>query len=374
MDSVRVSPQKIKIVAVGDIIFGGTVTEALLRKGIEWAVDDLGKLFEGADLIIGNLESPITDRKNPRPGQLFSFKMPTSLAPLLKAFDGVSVANNHILDYGVEGLFDTINRLDRIGVQYCGAGESLRSAIQTTVFNLDGFRIGMTSFTDRNWYPSGPTTPGTSTWQGRDSCDVIRRLARDTDFVIVQIHQGYEFLDYPGPEELSVVQKATDSGADLVLCHHSHTLMGVARNGGAIAAYGLGNFICDNNIHAKHLGKVRRRAAFFFQTEKHKVLSCRIIPLIPDEIGWPVLATGEEFFSIHQHVKMMSDVLNDDVATIKLFHEQAAELMLPHAVSSLANLFRKEGLASVLSRLGRLRWVDLVVIAHHICSSIKGKG
>jgi len=359
--------------AVGDIIPGGNMIEPLLGRGTEWARADLVKIFKGGDLIIGNLECPITDRKKSRPGQLFSLKMPRTLAPLLTAFDGVSIANNHILDFGLEGLIDTINHLNCIGVKHCGAGYSLSEAMQPVVFDLDGFSVGMISFTDRNWYPSGPTTPGTYTWQDQESSNVITTLSQDADFVIVQIHQGYEFLDYPGPEELAAVQQVIDAGADLVLCHHSHTLMGIARKGRAVVAYGLGNFVCENNMHTKHLLKVRRRAVFCFQIDKHKVLDWRVVPLVPDEIGWPVLATGEDFLSIHQHIKKISSILDNEVETIRQFRRQAGEIMLPHAFRSLTNLLRKEGLGPVLARFARLRWVDLSVVFHRLYSSIKAK-
>ncbi|MDH3442827.1 MAG: hypothetical protein OEN50_02785, partial [Deltaproteobacteria bacterium] len=105
----------------------------------------------------------------------------------------------------------------------------------------------------------------------------------------------------------------------------------------------------------------------------HRVVEWNVVPMVPDEIGWPVLATDEESLSTRRHIERISNILNDDVATLEKFHQQAAELMLPHAFGSLKTLFRKEGLGPVLVRLARLRRVDLAVVFNHIYSSIRGK-
>lgn len=360
------------ITAVGDVLAWLKLADEIAKENIEQKRVELSEILKDGDMVVGNLEGPVTDREQSHKNQLWLLKMPALLAPLLSVFSGFSIANNHILDYNLEGLDETIDRLDELGIKHCGAGHNIDEAARPALFDLDGFLVGMTAFTDRNWYPAGPETPGTQVWQGQKSTDAIRCLAQETDFVIVQIHQGYEFIDYLGPEEILAAQRAVDAGADLVLAHHSHSLMGIKRRGDAVIAYGLGNFLFDNShIPVKYMDRVNRRAIFQFEIARHKVLAYDIIPYTSDRYGWPVPATEEEASSTLAYFRMISDVLEDESETLRRFRRQAGKNMLPHAIQSLAALFRKEGMRSVLQRLARLRWVDFSVVCSHLYHRIR---
>ena len=221
----------------------------------------------------------------------------------------------------------------------------------------------MLAFADRNWYPVTFTEPGTNVWQGHESEKAIASLSKETAFLIVQFHQGYEFLDYPGPEEWTMAEKATRAGADLVLFHHSHTLMGITRFGNSACAFGLGNFIFDNtSFPAAHVEKIRRRAVFCFDVSEHKVENWRVQPSTSDACGWPVAATKRDATEIPELVRTLSLALQNKEEAIRHFRAQAAERMVPHAWKSLCLLLRKEGARAVVIRLLRLRWVDMTVL------------
>jgi hypothetical protein len=355
------------ILAVGDINPGGENTGRVTGEEIGKRQRQLANVLPMADLVMGNLECPITDSPVARAGQLANLKMPLAMAPLLGSFHGLALANNHILDYGVIGLQDTLGALDRLGVRHCGAGSDLEEASRAVIFDLGGLSVAMLAFTDRNWYGAGRTRPGTHFWRGRRSAAAIAALARAFDFVIVHLHQGYEFVRFPGPEELRIARRAADAGADLVLGHHAHALMGVKRLGHALVAYGLGNFIFDPRaFDARHAERVGRRAVFRFTVGRHYVADWDVLPCLSDDKGWPLPAPEAEAAGIRCQLQELSVVLADRRQALHSFRREAAATMVPHAVRSLRQLRRQEGWTAFWRRLRRLRRVDFAVLAAYL--------
>ena len=362
------------IIAVGDVNPCRNLAEVLLNENIAKKRSELLKLFDSADLVLGNLEGPITDSDRLNPGQIWNLKVPPVLGNLLSAFDGFSLANNHIFDFGLEGLTDTFDRLNEFGIKYCGAGKTSQEAGRPALFDLNGFQVSMIGITDRNWHPSGLSSPGAYTWRGQKTEDEIGVLAQNSDFVIVQIHQGYEFLNYPGPEELFAARKAIDAGADLVLGHHSHYLMGVIRRGKGAIAYGLGDFLLDKmHIPEPSREKARQCAVFRFQIAKHEVLDWNITPCITDKYGWPTLADDALASSTRKYFDKLSRILEDEKETLKRFQHQAGENMLPYAFRLLKHLFSREGLSATFLRLSRIRWVDITVMGNYLSRLVRRK-
>ncbi len=350
------------IIAVGDVNPCRDLAKSLLAQDLDQKRLELLDLFAGADLVLGNLEGPITDRQQCRPGQVWNLNVPSALTPVLSGFNGFTLANNHIFDFGSKGFADTVHSLDELDIQYCGAGLNSEEAGRPALFNLDGFRVSMIGITDRNWHPSSADKPGTAIWKDKETAEMIRDLAGNSDFVIVQIHQGYEFVDHPGPEELDIAAKAVEAGADLVLGHHSHYIMGVSQKWTSTIAYGLGDFLLDKkHIPQPYREKSRECALFQFEITRHKVMGCSIIPCISDQYGWPALAADKQASSIHEHFNKLTRILDDKKLTLRNFRLQAGRNMLPYALRLLRHIFRQEGLMATLDRISRIRWVELSV-------------
>lgn len=362
------------IIAVGDVNPCRDLASSLMAQDLEHKQLVLDDLFTGADLVVGNLEGPITDSRQLRTEQIWNLNVPPCLAPLLSGFDGFSLANNHIFDFGEDGFVDTIDSLAEQGVQHCGAGLNAQEAVKPALFDLDGFIVSMIGITDRNWHPSGPNSPGVAIWDDQKTAETIGALAVNTDFVIVQVHQGYEFVDYPGPEELDIASRAIDAGADLVLGHHSHYVMGISRKGTSAIAYGLGDFLLDKmHIPKPYRQKSRNCVLFRFEITTHEVLDWSIKPFVSDEFGWPIPATGDQEISIRKHFRGLCEVLTDRDETLRQFRSQAGKNMLPYALNLLARLYRQDGIKATLNRLSRVRMVDLTVLFSTLYRLIKAK-
>jgi len=240
--------------------FGG---DCLLAAHYESSVGpDVGRAFRGftllaeADIALVNLESPITIRgtKVPKP---FNFRMhPRYLAALSETgIDVVSIANNHIWDYGREGLFDTILYLDSVGIQHVGAGITPEEARRAVLLSVKGRKVGFLAYYGGGEAPvASGTRPGVA---GRDLASIvadIRRLRKSDDsvFVVVVLHWGAELAPVPDRLQQDFGRKVIDAGADAVIGHHPHVLQGIERYGRGVIVYSLGNFIFGGNSRATY--------------------------------------------------------------------------------------------------------------------------
>ena len=235
--------------------FGG---DCLLAAHYEAAAgNDLGRAFEGfdalksADIAMVNLECPVTTRgqKIPKP---FNFRMnPRYIEALLDAgIDIVNIANNHIFDYGKEGLYDTISYLDSAGIRHVGSGRTKQEAQQPVIFTIDGKRIGFLGY-----YGGGEAPTATKSGPGVARRDIgliasqIRTLKTvdSVDFVVVNLHWGTEKAEFPDASERVFAHQVIDAGADALIGHHPHVLQGIERYKAGVIVYSLGNFIFGGN-------------------------------------------------------------------------------------------------------------------------------
>jgi poly-gamma-glutamate synthesis protein (capsule biosynthesis protein) len=267
-------------------------------------------LFDGvrerllsSDLVIGNLESPLTDWTEQTPYKnkadveagrdvIFRVASPEAARAL---FDGgirvVSLANNHTADYAEPGLLDTIQRLRNAGVLYAGAGENLAAAEAPRVAEIRGWRIGIICFSDvvpkYSW--AEMNRPGIAT--AKESERLVQAVARarpTVDLLIVVLHWGVQFDRTPSPRQQFLAQGAQRAGADLVLGAHPHVLQGVGCLGRVPIVYSAGNFVFPTMSLP-----TRRTAIFEFEFSGKGKLAVRVVPVIIDDRGAPQLADDE---------------------------------------------------------------------------------
>jgi poly-gamma-glutamate synthesis protein (capsule biosynthesis protein) len=258
-----------------DALFEDTVTSALeylrlaeVRNGpiphpadytYPWgdAIDTLDRV--APDLRIINLETAVTRRGRAEPKGI-NYRMAPENLPSLSAvaIDGCILANNHVLDWGVEGLADTLSALDRSRIARAGAGMDQEEAARPAVFSLtDGGRLLAYGFAmrssgvPRHW-AAGEGRPGVNWLAGTSDQDVeqvARRLAGDRrpgDVILVSIHWGPNW-GYEVPEEhRAFARRLIDqAGAHLIHGHSSHHLKGIEFHRGHLILYGCGDLLND---------------------------------------------------------------------------------------------------------------------------------
>jgi poly-gamma-glutamate synthesis protein (capsule biosynthesis protein) len=247
----------ISLAAVGDVMLGAWVVPLLDSAGSAYPFAATKNILQAADIAIANLEAPFTDRGEQVQDKQFTFRVPPKYGRGLKegGFDILHLANNHILDYGPEGLFDTMATLDSLSLLYIGAGENISAAYRAVIVeraNAAGekLRFGFLGFslTHPEDYYAGRKKPGTAFPFRKRYIAALDSLAPKVDIMIVSFHWGAEKMVKPKPYQIDLAHVAIDHGADLVLGHHPHVLQSLelyrpragARQG--LIAYSLGNF------------------------------------------------------------------------------------------------------------------------------------
>ncbi|HVS37579.1 MAG TPA: CapA family protein [Gemmataceae bacterium] len=237
----------VRIIAVGDLCFNGRYRPRLARRGARYPFHRVLPEWREADLRLGNLESPITAAPKTFPSKLTLRAAPDAAAALSTAgFDCVTLANNHMLDFGPEGLADTRTALDARGMIHVGAGMDLAAASAPAVLHCKGRTIGVVAFClveQNSALYAGPTTPGVAPLDVDGAVRRIRELRPRVDWLIVQIHWGVEMSRLPTPEQRRWAARLAEAGADLIVGHHPHVLQPYETIGGVPVFYSLGNFL-----------------------------------------------------------------------------------------------------------------------------------
>jgi poly-gamma-glutamate synthesis protein (capsule biosynthesis protein) len=294
--SAALSPaEELTIAAVGDIMLAGTAAPALSRKGFSFPFETTRGIFSGSDIAVGNLEAPITGRGIEFTGKRFRFRSPPETAVALKkaGFSVVTLANNHMLDYGATGLMDTLANLGANGIRATGAGNSLADARRPAIIEVQGKRLAFLSYSLT--YPvqffADRSRPGTAPGLRALVTEDIAAARRQADHVIVSFHWGRELADTPQPYQVRAARNAIDAGADLVLGHHPHVLQGIERYRNGVIFYSLGNFAFGSR--SRHAD----RSIIARITLDRGVTGVEIIPLnvLNREVGYqPMLLRGKE--------------------------------------------------------------------------------
>lgn len=251
------------IQAMGDIMLGGSALETFQKEGYGHPFNEqtLSLLREG-DVNFANLEGPITDGGTPFPDKTFTFRMePAAAEGLHRAgFNLVSLANNHIMDFGPEGLRDTLRHLQAQGIHFAGAGFDARMARTPARITLKGKRIALLAYslTFPKAFYATEQNPGSAFAYQEFLREDIPRIREGSDFLIVSFHWGKELARFPEEYQIKVARQAIDLGADAIFGHHPHVLQGIEIYRGRPIFYSLGNFAFSSYSQKVRTGMMAR--------------------------------------------------------------------------------------------------------------------
>ncbi len=237
---------KIVVNAVGDIMLAGKWSGSLASLGYDYPFAATATALKDGDITVGNLEAPLAQGGMEFKNKRFRFKTDPRAAAALKraGFSILTLANNHMMDFGSDGLLETIYNLDRQGILHSGAGETLAAARREVLASCNGSKIAFLAYSltyPAEFYAGGKhagTAPGFPPYIRED----IARARAAADYVVVSFHWGAENAATPKSYQVSVAHRAVDAGADLVLGHHPHVLQGIERYKGSVIFYSLGNY------------------------------------------------------------------------------------------------------------------------------------
>lgn len=233
-----------KTLLLGD--FSPTIiTDPLFEKGeISELFNDTLSLFEGNDVNFVNLECALTTAQKDIKKFGPPLKATPKVAEVLKKI-GVNycgISNNHFFDFGIKGALDTLEYLDRAGIKYTGFGNNYDDARKDLIIEKDGEKIAVIAVCESEYSYALEDRMGCRRFCPFDTPLDIRKAKAENDRVIVIYHGGKEHCRYPSPRLIKACRAMAKSGADVVLCQHSHCIGCYENFEGTHILYGQGNF------------------------------------------------------------------------------------------------------------------------------------
>ncbi len=287
----------VSLAAVGDLMLARTIGERVQAEGPQMVFAGVQSIFDTADILVGNLECAITERGQAEP-KGYTFRAPLDAVESLQSagFDVLTLANNHAMDYGVEGLLDTQSLLTQAGIVYTGTGSNETEARSPVILEKNGLRLAFLGYVDvpvevrgfdtRDWIATD-TQPGLAWADPEDIASDIAAAKLQADVVIVA---------EPNTIQRQAARAAIDAGATLVIGAHPHVLQPVEWYNGGLIAYSLGNFVFDDFGLEQNLTAILLVTIGPGGVESYNWSPVSIVN------GLPRLATREEAITILQMV------------------------------------------------------------------------
>lgn len=260
MSTEKLEPSMLRLLLVGDVMLGRLINTILQQKPPEYPWGDTLALFREVDVRICNLECALTDRGVPwsaTPKQFHFRSDPKNSATLTAAhIDAVSLANNHTLDFGNEGLLQTLETLKKAGIRWAGAGITLDEASAPTIWNCKEITIGLLAFTDNQ--PEWAATeemPGVwyvpitlQDWRAEHLLATVKHTKERVDLLIVSAHWGPNWGYSPPAEHPPFAYALIEAGADVIFGHSGHIVRGIEIYREKPIIHCAGNFLDDYAI------------------------------------------------------------------------------------------------------------------------------
>jgi poly-gamma-glutamate capsule biosynthesis protein CapA/YwtB (metallophosphatase superfamily) len=274
----------------GDINFAGR-TRRLLRDPAT-AFGPIAAVLRSADFAAVNLETAVTGRGTPQP-KTFHFRAPASAFTALRAagIDLVTMANNHVLDYGTTGLMDAMAAARAARFPYVGIGLNAAAAWAPYLTTIKGIRIAVIGVSQvaelaSSWVATA-SRPGEANVidMGR-TLVAVRSAKRLADVVIVFMHWGTEGQACPDANQLSLARRLAAAGASIIVGAHAHMLQGSGWLGHTFVAYGMGNFLWWERSYSTTTGVLE------LTLRPHAPLTARFIPAVVSGTGQPLTDAG----------------------------------------------------------------------------------
>jgi poly-gamma-glutamate synthesis protein (capsule biosynthesis protein) len=243
-----------KIAMLGDVMLGRLVNDHLATASPAYPWGDTLELLRQADVRFANLECVLASGGEPEPGKIFHFRSDLkNVASLLAAgIDVVSLANNHVLDFGQEAFREMLPALDGLGILHAGAGPDLGAARRPVVRRVGPAAVGFIAFTDNqpDW-EAGSTVPGIYYVPVEGGprraalLDLVRRTKARVQVLIVSAHWGGNWGADPPASHQDLAVDLIDAGADVVFGHSPHIFRGVGIHRNRPVIYSAGDFVDD---------------------------------------------------------------------------------------------------------------------------------
>lgn len=316
-----VNNSKVSIFISGDFCPIHRVASLLELKNVDVVFKDILPIIRNADISITNLECPLSDSNDAikKTGPVIKGN-PASLSFLeFAGFNILTLANNHILDYGQRGLEDTIKAIGRTDLKGIGAGMNYEDASNICFTKVNGLEIAFLNFAENEWSTTFGNNAGANPIDPILNFYQIKKAREIADKVIVICHGGHEMYRLPSPRMKKLFRFYVDSGADAVINHHTHVVSGYEVYHKAPIFYSLGNFLFDNPLKRNNLWN--KGIAVVLNVTKDNI-DFTIYPFSQcNERAEIILQDGKAFQDEQDKMLSLNDIIADDDLLLNHFYE-----------------------------------------------------
>ncbi|HPS28418.1 MAG TPA: CapA family protein [Candidatus Paceibacterota bacterium] len=297
-------PQEVSLLTLGDIMLSRGVAYKISKHTPEYPFIKVKDTLWKSDLVFGNLEGPIIEGREIANGEMV-FRMDPNLVSVLSDNNiGIlSLANNHIPNFGEEGIKSTITKLGYQNIHTVGAGQG-EDAYKATIVNVKGIKIAFLAYSDpmttQSGYAAAEDHYGIAQMDSSRLKSDIAVAKESADLVVIYMHSGEEYETNPTSRQINFAHMAIDNGADLVIGSHAHVVQSVEKYQNKYIVYGLGNFIFDQMFSLP----TRQGVMAKFILTKAGVKSVEFLPYLINDYCQPTPVEGNDANKILKLLKL----------------------------------------------------------------------
>ncbi|MBM7553011.1 CapA family protein [Thalassobacillus pellis] len=246
----------VELTFAGDVMFANSLIHTTEQEGFDYPFQYVKEHFQNDDFTFVNLETSVTER-GIKEEKIYNYRTKPEAMDALKSvgIDGLALGNNHTLDYGTQGLLDTISYVEKAGLATIGAGKNKKEAYSSFTKTFNGKKIAFLSFSKVlpkvEWYALENRPGIASGYQLDRMTEIIRKAETMHDYVFVQIHWGEMGDTMFNETEQTYAHEMIDAGADAIIGSHPHVLQGFEYYEGKLIAYSLGNLLFPDFVHGE---------------------------------------------------------------------------------------------------------------------------
>jgi hypothetical protein len=340
------------VAAGGDVGLVGALRAAARAGGYQRVLEAPARALRAADVGTVNLEFPVVDGVAGT-----EFWHERAVLPALRGagVHVVSLANNHMMDLGERGLLGTLEACAEAGLQTVGAGRNLEAARRPLVERVGGATLGWLAYATPHRGDATARRAGVAPFEAAAVRADLRALRPRVDWLVVHVHWGSMYVDYPPPRVMGWAALLAEEGADLVVGHHPHVLQGAGRLGRGLVLYSLGDLAFDPSVGEFYaeVGRAKRRLGAVATVRLARGAS---------GLQWMALAQGEGFLprpageaearAVDARLRELSAGLGQAAAH---FAAESGPDLVRYGLQGLGHYLRHGQLHKVLRVVGALR-------------------
>lgn len=361
-----------KVLIAGDFASEARVAKLIEEKRFsEVFPENLREIIHSADFSFVNFESPVVEdwyKPIPKCGPNLRCTPEAAEAVKFAGFTGVTMANNHILDFGEEGLRKSVESCKAQGLDVVGVGDNLKEAETIIYLEKQGKRLAVINCCEHEFSIASETEAGANPLNPIRQFYAIQEARKNADYVLVIVHGGHEHYQLPSPRMQETYRFFIDAGADAVVNHHQHCYSGYEYYNGKPIFYGLGNFCFDEDGQRNCSWNEGYLAMIDFEDDG---IRYNLFPYTQCDKGATVsLMTDQTVFL--REIETFNDIIANQSLLqkecdnyYKSVMESFSILLQPYENRVLNKLFRMGLLPSLVSKYKKVRLLNYINCESH---------